>query len=311
MSNDSANVLHGAYAGLPILTEDNFADWDMQVIIYLTGSGDHARVVMPTRQSDGTYLYPATPTPADDAASNDEKRQAANNIASWEKSEHIVLGCIMATASKLHRETILKHRKAGTAMWVLYAEICDYHQQRNAPRRQEAWMQFFAIHKSATESYMSYYRRVEAAHDKILCVTPPDQSPEDRAKERTLFALLSGLPHNDPLRTSLATQKDITLADVASTLLHFDTRKRLAETESGAYIAHGAPCWTCGDRDHLSRDCPHREVVQQFITKRKNTGDSGYKSSKWKGKGRETTANATANATHATSASDAARREKI
>ena len=157
MSEDSTTVLRGAYAGLPILTEDNFADWDMQIIAYLTGSQDHARVITPTKQSDGTYLDPTRPTDADPKASADDIKKAEDNIASWDKSERIVLGCMMATAGKLHRETVLKARAAGTTMYALYARICAFHQQRDASQRHEAWMQFLSMRKSAAESYMSYY----------------------------------------------------------------------------------------------------------------------------------------------------------
>ena len=41
-TEESSIILCGAYASLPILTEDNFADWELQVIAYLTGSADHA-----------------------------------------------------------------------------------------------------------------------------------------------------------------------------------------------------------------------------------------------------------------------------
>ena len=74
-------------------------------------------------------------------------------------------------------------------------------------------MQFLAMRKSATEPYISYYRRVEAAYGKIDRTTPAHQQSEDLTKELTLFTPLSSLPHDDILRTSLTTQKDLSLRD--------------------------------------------------------------------------------------------------
>ena len=91
-TEESSSILCGAYASLPILTEDNFADWELQVIAYLTGSADHAGVITPTRQSDGTFLDPVRPAPADAAASPDEKKQGMNEITAWVKSKCIVIG---------------------------------------------------------------------------------------------------------------------------------------------------------------------------------------------------------------------------
>ena len=45
----------------------------------------------------------------------------------------------------------------------------------------------------------------------------------------------------------------------------------------------------------LSRDCPHRDAVQELIAKRKNAGGNSHKS-KWKGKGNATAAVAAADA---------------
>lgn len=285
MSDESSTVSCGAHAGLPLLTEDNFDNWDMQIFAYLTGSHDHARVISPTIQN-GKPLRPQRPSPADPSASTDEKAKANEAIASWDKSERIVLGCFMATAGRLHRETILKHRQTGGSMYDLYVRIRDHHQQRNVSQRCEAWFQFFGTRRVATEQYMSYLRRVVAAYDKIVRITPPDQSPEDRAQEIKVFAILYGLPHDDPVRVLLIAQGGSTLADVAAAVRRFDTDKKLADAETEqAHATQRGSCWTCNERDHISRDCPHREAVQQLIMKRKKAGGHRFNNSKGKGKG--------------------------
>jgi hypothetical protein len=287
---DSTTITRGDHAGLPYLTEDNFVDWEMQVIAYLTGIQDHARVITPVRQANGKgkLLAPIQPDPANDSDSADDKQKAAEEIQNWHKSERIVLGCLMATAGNLHREAILKYRQTGGPIYTLYAKICDYHQQGDAGH--SAWMSFLAIRKLATESYMTYYRRLKFAYEKIDRITPAEQSPEDWARQLTLYILLSGLPHDDTLRTSLTTQKDLSLADAASAMLRFDTSKKLAESKvEQAHAAFGGGCWTCSDKGHVARDCPHREAVQQLVTRRRNAGNGNSNAGKFrrvKGKGK-------------------------
>ena len=204
----------------------------------------------------------------------------------------------MATAGKLHREAILKHCQDGGPVYKLYSAICAYHQQRDASHCHEAWMQFLALCKSPSESYTSLCRRVKASYFKIDCITPAGQSTEERGKELILFTLLSTLPHDDPLRTSLIVQKDLTLADTAVALLCFDTGRKLAKSSlEQAHGALGSSCWACGDKEHIQRNCPHQEVFQQFITKRKGAGN-GSSGRYRRGKGRND-AKAKANATDA------------
>ena len=306
---ESTTVARGAYAGLPILSEDNFADWDMQIVAYLTGSHDHVRVITPVRQSDGSFQDPSQPAAATAAASADEQKKAAEDISNWQKSERVVLGCLMATAGSLHREAVLKHRQSGTAVYKLYAKICNHHQQRDASQRHDAWMRFLALRLAPGESYMSLYRRVEAGYDRIDRITPADQTPEDRGRELILFTVLSALPHDDTLRTSLTTQKDVSLADAAAAMLRLDTSRKLANSEAEqANAAFSGSCWKCGDKDHVARDCPHREAIQQLVTKRKNasTGNGGNnygKSRRERGKNdakaSASAADASANATNA------------
>ena len=135
---ESTTVAHGSHASLPILTEDNFADWDLQVIAYLTSASDHSRIITPIKLKDGTTKDPTAPDEAPSTATTKEKKVAAKDIANWHKSECIVTGCLMATAGKLHWEAVLKHRQTGAPVFQLWTKICEYHQQCDASQQHEA-----------------------------------------------------------------------------------------------------------------------------------------------------------------------------
>ena len=96
MSDDATTVLRGAHPGLPLLTDTNFADWDMQVTAYLTGSHDHARVITPIRQADGSYAAPTKPSPAGPNDTPEDVKEADAAISSW--------NCIASASSGTARQ---------------------------------------------------------------------------------------------------------------------------------------------------------------------------------------------------------------
>jgi hypothetical protein len=57
---DLTTVTWGTYASLPILSEDNFADWDVQIVAYLTGPQDRAWVIT---AGQGALMVPDWGTP--------------------------------------------------------------------------------------------------------------------------------------------------------------------------------------------------------------------------------------------------------
>ena len=312
MSDTEPIVARGAYAGLPFLTEDNFADWDMQIIAYLTGTHDHSRVITPVRQKDSTFKDPTPPDEADSTATAEERKAAAEEIANWHKSERVVTGCLMATAGKLHREAVLKHRQTSAPVYQLWTKICEYHQQRDASQRHEAWMEFLAIRMAPSKAPTSVYQRINEGYDKIERITPPKQTPEERGQELRLFTLLSAFPPDHPLRMSLITQEGLTLAGAGAALLRWETTRKIADSDEQAHAAFGG-CFLCGEKDHIQRDCPHREAAQQFVTKRKNGGNgsgssNGNGNGGWrsrKGRGNATTFNASAANTNVTNVNSA------
>ena len=55
-----------------------------------------------------------------------------------------------------------------------------------------------------------------------------------------------------------------TLGSVSAAILVLTPERNSTEQ---AHAAQGGSCWMCGERDHLSRDFPHREAIQQLVTK--------------------------------------------
>jgi len=152
---------------IPILTHDNFSDWEIAIISYLTITSDHIRVIEQRTNSAGVLADPARPSDAKEANK-------------WDASECEALGIIMATASKLHREVILKHRADKGAVYRLWVKICNSHQSRDASLRHQAWMEFFTTRKAPDESYSAYVTRKEGLGARIERLTPAAQTKAEQ-----------------------------------------------------------------------------------------------------------------------------------
>ena len=191
MSDADATITRGHHC-LPILMHDNFPDWEIAIISVLTGAADHARVIEPrpdpTDTKNNVLINPTRPkSPADD-------------VAKWDASEREAMSVIMTTASKLHRDVILKHRADRAPVFKLWTFICDAHQSRDASHRHQAWIEFFSMRKAPDESYLAYVACKEGLGARIDRITPVDQPRADHFAELILFATLFGLPYEDTIR---------------------------------------------------------------------------------------------------------------
>jgi len=71
----------------------------------------------------------------------------------------------------------------------------------------QSWVMLFAVRKQPDESYCDLFRRIDAARNHIVHVTPPDFSAKQQFDEISLFAALTSLPPDDLLRRQLVSQK--------------------------------------------------------------------------------------------------------
>jgi len=123
---------------------------------------------------------------------NPTRPTGVTEAGKWDASEREALGIIMSTASKLHREIILKHCANGEPIYKLWTKIYNLHQSRDASLRHQAWMEFFTARKMPDESYSAYMARKEGLCAKIGRLTPSNQTATERYAELTLFAMLCG-----------------------------------------------------------------------------------------------------------------------
>jgi len=107
------------------------------------------------------------------------------------------------------------------------------------------WMQLFAIRKKPAETYVDFYRRVEAARSKIDRVTPPDLTSAQRSEELGLFTVINGLDVDDPLRRQFVIPAHQT-----------GDRGETIKTET---IESAKNSFLCRYSDHFTRNCRPRQ----------------------------------------------------
>src|SRR5258706_4619787 len=250
--------LRSAYAHVPVLTRENYPLWALKVKAYLAPN-DHVRVIR--REIVGNAEI--DPAPPDKDNTDYDK---------WVKSEQMALGLIISTASNLHFE--ICHTFERGPAWSLWHAIKDSHMLQDANLWYEAWMALFTVRKTPTESYCDMYRHIEAAHSKIVRITPPDITPKQQFDEILLFTTLHALPPDDLLCRQLTSQGNTTLKDTYLTFLHMDrdiTNASAIESANAAYIPH---CHHCDEPGHLAKDCPYTDQFRQLVTRIKTGGNS-------------------------------------
>ena len=235
---------------LPILTHDNFAHWEMAIISFLTGAPDHVRVIEQRPKAKGELVDPVRP----------------EEVVKWGSPEREAMSVIITTASKLHRDVILKHRaERGT----VFKAMDEAHQPRDASLRHQAWIEFFSSKKTSDESYSAYIARKEGLGARVDLITPVSQPRADHFAELILSATLIGLPYEDNVRQTLVTQADLTLQQARAAMVRVDTgaKMHMANTET-VNAAGTSNCWKWDTPGHLASACPHTGAIKDIVAKR-------------------------------------------
>ncbi len=261
--SDSDSVSLGLYCSLPVFSRNNFGNWKIQIIAYLTGVTDHVHVISRHPNAASVIVDPAHPTDDTEAAK-------------WDASECMALGVIMSTASKLHGKIILAYCEAATPVFELWEKIGSLHQLHDALLHHQAWLQFFSTCKTSDESYTELSGCVEGLWVKIDCLTPINQTRAEHGAELKLLGCLFALPFDDHVRQSLTMQLGLTLEQVQEAFVCVDTgvKLHLAGADS-ANAARTANCWTCNMPGHFSHECPHPRAIKDLLNKHVAASRSG------------------------------------
>jgi hypothetical protein len=194
-------------------------------------------------------------------------------LESWEKSEQVAMGVLMATANGLHYELICRHKE--DCAWVLWLVIEAYHVQQDACLRHKAWMLLFLIHKAPDESYLDLYHHIKDACNKITCIMPTTLTHQQQYDKITLFTTINALPADDCLRMQLVMQKDISLRDTYLTFLCTDQNAAATAAIESVNAAFARQCHKCEQPGHLTKDCPFAEQFRQVVALQVNSNRGG------------------------------------
>ena len=152
--SDSDSGSSSLYCSLLVLSHNNFNDWKIQIIAYLTVVSNHVHVISCCANRAGIIVNPLHPT-------NSVK------VAKWDVSDCMALGVIMSTVSKLHSEIVLCHCEAARPVFKLWEKISSMHQLHDALLCHPAWLEFFSTHKNADKLYLGLASQMEGLWAKI------------------------------------------------------------------------------------------------------------------------------------------------
>jgi transposase InsO family protein len=284
-SGDSSRTLSG-YGHLPMLTMENYQKWQMAVKAFLTPY-NHVRVLARTRDVTGTLVDPVRPT---DAA----------ELQAWETSEGIAMGLVAGTAYDLHADLISEHE--GGRVLDLWKAIEGQHVQNDASLRHQAWNLLFAHQMRPDDDHIQYWRRGADIKARIDRITPASLTGRQVIEEIWLFAQVSGLRPDDPLRHHYISHPIPSANEVYAAFHRTATDKKTKEQIETANAAYSPICFRCLQPGHIAKACPHAEALDKLVSQRltPNATSSKRKWNKARGQQGGTPTNANAATTSTT-----------
>jgi hypothetical protein len=130
-------------------------------------------------------------------------------------------------------------------------------------------MGFLGICQGDDEGYCKYLRRFSDAYARVDRVTLADLSTEERMDAP------SETRHNDPIRQSLLTHRNISLTDLSSIFLRTDQDSVLSTVIESDNATSTSRCFTCRLVGHQAKGCPHADASSRLVVKRANNNGNG------------------------------------
>jgi len=277
----------GSFAHLPMLTKDNYQDWQAAIKAYLTGYR-HVRVI--TRTCDATTSALVDPVcPMD-----------ATELEAWETSEGIAMGVIASTMYKLHGDLVTEHE--GGSPLTLWKVIESQHLNKDISLCHQAWTLLFTHCQGPDDDYIDYWRRGADIKANLDRITPTNLTGRQVINEIYLFAQVYGLCTEDPLRHRYVSQALPSINEVYDSFLRLLTNKKTWAQVESVNAAFTVKCFHCVQPGHVAKDCPHAEALDKLVSQW-NTNYSNRKA-KWS-KGRSQQGGGTPSSSNATSANAA------
>lgn len=246
--------MFGSYSHLPILSRENYRMWRMAVKAFLTPY-DHVRVITRVRDASGALVDPTRPT---DAA----------ELKAWETSEGIAMGVIISTSYDLHIDLVAEHED-GRAL-DLWKAIEARHANTDSIYRHQAWMLLFGHRMMPDEDYLEYWRRGADVKSRLDRATPGNLTVCQVLEEIYLFAQISGLRPDDPLRHLYISQPIPSEAELYATFLRVSMDKKTAARTKTANAAYSSNCHRCLQPGHFAKACPHAAALDKLVAQRLN-----------------------------------------
>ena len=253
MSSDTSDML-GSYGHLPMLSRENYLQWKIAVKAFLTPY-DHVRVIKSVRDASGALVDPTRPT---DAA----------ELKTWETSESIAMGVVFGTSYDLHPDLVAKHE--GGRVLDLWKAIEARHANTDSIYRHHAWMLLFGHRMMPDDDHVEYWRRGADVKSRIDQTTPGNLTVCQVLEEIYLFAQISGLRPDDPLRHYYISQPIPSAAELYAAFLRVSMHKKTAAQIKTANAAYSHNCHRCLQPGHFAKACPHAEALDKLVTQRLN-----------------------------------------
>lgn len=245
-------------SGLTILKAETFVDWKWGIRSAFK-SWNCWKIILGTETA---------PVPVDAAKITPAEQSM---LANYEARVARALGALLFTATKSHRRIIEPHEDDPVAMW---RALIDMYEVKDPGARFTASTALAKAggHKELNETWIEYCNRIEELAYTLDNLRPEVWTLDQEIAERNAWYVLMALPDQHPVRVSLITQDDMTVAKIRSALVRHQVTTGLEpKSIESAHVAaspatHASPndqCRYCHKFGHWEAACRKKQRAQR------------------------------------------------